>query len=62
VGGLGDAAVFVGGDHVLTTPHRRLAADSVVLWVRDGFEYRLEADTERARMLDLARAVDRAEG
>jgi hypothetical protein len=57
---LGTAAVAITGDHVLTTPHRRLAADSVVLWIDDGLEYRLEADAGSPRVVGLARAIDRA--
>jgi hypothetical protein len=57
---LGRMAVAVRGDHVLTTPHRRLAAGSVVLWVDDGLEYRLEAETGLHRLLDVAHAIDRA--
>jgi hypothetical protein len=55
--GLGDAAVSVIGDHVLTTPHRRVAADSVVLWVDDGYEYRLEADAGRTELVTTAHAI-----
>jgi hypothetical protein len=55
--GLGDAAVSVIGDHVLTTPRRRVAADSVVLWVDDGYEYRLETDAGRAELMATARAI-----
>jgi hypothetical protein len=56
---LGAAAVAITGDHVLTTPHRRVAAESVVLWVDDGLEYRLEGDASRERLLATARAIDR---
>jgi hypothetical protein len=59
---LGDLAVYVGGDHVLVTPHRRAAADSVVLWVDDGFEYRLESEAGRSEMLAMSRALARGTG
>jgi hypothetical protein len=57
VDGLGDAALSVEGDHVLATPDRRLAADTVVLWIDVGLEYRLESDLDLETMLDIARAV-----
>jgi hypothetical protein len=60
VSGLGNAAVFVGGAHVLATPLRRVAADSAVLWVDDSFEYRLESDAPRPELLAMARALYRA--
>jgi hypothetical protein len=59
VAGLGDLAIYVGGDHVLETPHRRAAADSVVLWVDHGVEYRLESDAGRSALLTMARALSR---
>jgi hypothetical protein len=57
VTGLGDAAVSVGGPHVLATPHRRIAAESAVLWIDDGVEYRLESTARRAQLLAMARAL-----
>jgi hypothetical protein len=61
VPGLGDAAVVITGDHVLTTPHRRVAADSVVLWVDGGYEHRLEADAESPELVRAARAIAAAD-
>jgi hypothetical protein len=54
---LGEAAVLIEDDHVLVTPHRRLAAGAVLLWMADGWEYRLESDLPTARMLAAARSV-----
>lgn len=54
---LGDGAVSVHGDHVLMTPHRRIAASSVVLWIDAGYEYRLEGDLPLEEMLRLARST-----
>jgi RNA polymerase sigma factor (sigma-70 family) len=58
VPGLGDAAVLIEDPHVLRTPHRRLAAGTVLLWIDDGFEYRLESDGGRSTMLRLAQSID----
>jgi RNA polymerase sigma factor (sigma-70 family) len=57
VAGLGDAAVLIEDRHVLRTPHRRLAADTVLLWIDDGFEHRLESDLGATTMLDVARSI-----
>lgn len=57
VAGVGDEALLVEGTHILETPHRRLAAGTVLLWVDDGQEYRLESNLDRATMLDVARSV-----
>ncbi len=47
IAGVGDEALIVEGTHVLETPHRRLAADTVLLWVDGDKEYRLESDLDR---------------
>jgi len=57
VEGVGDAALYVEGTHILETPGRRLAASSVLLWVQDGVEYRLESDLSRDEMIDVAKSV-----
>ena len=57
VPGLGESAVFVGGDHVLVTPHRRVAAGAVLLWIDAGLEYRLESDLPYDELLTTARSV-----
>ena len=57
VEGVGDAALYVEGTHILETPGRRLAARSVLLWVQDGVEYRLESDLSRDEMIDVAKSV-----
>ncbi len=54
---LGDGGVIVSGDHVLTTPHRRAAAESVVLWNDDGLQFRLESDRSPEVMLGMARTL-----
>jgi hypothetical protein len=58
IDGLGDAALLVRGEHVLETPHRRVAADTVVLWTDAQTEYRLESDLDPATMIDIARDLD----
>jgi len=57
VDGLGEAAVLIEDDHVLVTPHRRLAAGAVLLWIDDGWEYRLESDLPRADLLAAAHSI-----
>ena len=57
VEGVGDAALYVEGTHILETPGRKLAARSVLLWVQDGVEYRLESDLSRDEMIDVAKSV-----
>ncbi len=54
---LGEGAVFVHGDHVLTTPHRTVAADNVMLWIEGGVEYRLESNAELDQMLTTAKSL-----
>jgi hypothetical protein len=55
---LGEGAVFVEGDHVLATPYRRVAAGTVVLWVDDGLELRLESDRPVDDLVTTAWAID----
>jgi hypothetical protein len=57
VDSLGEAAALIEAEHVLRTPHRRLAADTVVLWLDDGLEYRLESSLDSAALLSIARSV-----
>ena len=57
VPGLGESAVFIGDAHVMVTPHRRVAAGAVLLWIDAGVEYRLESDLPYDAMLAAARSV-----
>jgi hypothetical protein len=58
VADLGEGAVSVAGDHVLATPHRRVAAGSVVLWIDQGIEFRLESNLGVDATVSIARRVD----
>jgi len=58
VADLGEGAVSVAGDHVLATPHRQVAAGSVVLWIDEGVEFRLESDLGIDAAVSIARRVD----
>ena len=40
--------------HVLQTPHRRVAADSVVIWTDDGLTWRLEGTAELDELVEIA--------
>ena len=60
IAGVGDEALIVEGTHVLETPHRRLAADTVLLWVDGDKEYRLESDLDRETMVEIAQSVSPA--
>jgi hypothetical protein len=57
---LGDEALAITGDHMLVTPHRRLAASTVVLWRSDGLELRLEGDRSVDALIALAREIEDA--
>jgi hypothetical protein len=57
VGDLGDYAVLIGGDHVLDTPARRVAAGRVLWWLDDSRQWRLESDLDAATMLAIGRAL-----
>ena len=57
VSDLGDYAVLIEGDHVLDTPARRVAAGTVLWWLADGRQWRLESDLDAATMLDIATAL-----
>ncbi len=57
VTGVGEDALYVEGTHVLETPGRKLAARSVLLWVDDNVEYRLESNLDRDDMIAVARSV-----
>lgn len=56
VAGLGDFALLVTGEHLLQTPHRAIAATTVVLWTAGGFEYRLESNGPPASVVAAARS------
>ena len=58
IDGLGVDALYIDGTHVLQTPHGRLSAGSVLLWIDDDHEYRLEANPARADMIDVGRALE----
>jgi len=55
---LGESALSIIGDHILRTPQRLLAADTVVLWTTDDLEYRLESNVEVGEMVTIARSLD----
>jgi hypothetical protein len=55
---LGEEALAIAGSHVLVTPHRRLAASTVVLWRSDGLELRLEGDRGVDALVALAREIE----
>jgi hypothetical protein len=55
---LGEEALAIAGDHVLVTPHRRLAASTVVLWRSEGLELRLEGDRGVDALVALAREIE----
>jgi hypothetical protein len=57
---LGEEALAITGDHMLVTPHRRLAASTVVLWRSDGLELRLEGDRSVDALVALAREIEGA--
>ena len=56
---LGDGGVGVRGSHLLQTPHRRVAADSVVIWTDDGLTWRLEGTAELDELIEIAGQLDR---
>ncbi len=58
VDGLGEEALAISGAHDLTTPGRVLRASSVVLWVDDDLELRLEGDANNT--LSLEELINRA--
>ncbi|MDQ3739218.1 MAG: hypothetical protein M3337_08635 [Actinomycetota bacterium] len=55
---LGEGGLSISGDHILRTPQRQLAADTVVLWTDDGLEYRLESDFTVRELVEIARTLD----
>jgi hypothetical protein len=55
--GLGDSAIAITGPHTLRTPDRTVSASNVVLWLRDGWEFRLEGDTPITELTAIARAT-----
>lgn len=56
---LGTEALLITDAHLLQTPRRRLAAQQVLLWYDDDREYRLEASTSPAELIELARDLGR---
>lgn len=57
IDGLGDEAFSVAGDHLLVTPHRRVAAESVVVWSHDGLTFRLEGTADTDTLVAIARQL-----
>ena len=57
IAGLGDEALLVTGQHELITPSRAVVADTVVLWVDDDVELRLESALPPADLIALARTI-----
>ncbi|MGD9703895.1 MAG: hypothetical protein AB7Q42_10415 [Acidimicrobiia bacterium] len=54
---LGDEAIVISGGHVLRTPHRTIAATTVVLWQSGSREHRLESDRDAPEVIELARQL-----
>lgn len=54
---LGDFALSLEGHHVLATPVRQVIANTVVWWLDDSGEYRLESDRPAAELVELARTL-----
>jgi hypothetical protein len=54
---IGDAALLIEGDHVLSTPARTVAADRVLWWILDDVEHRLESDRDRGALLVIGRTL-----
>jgi hypothetical protein len=57
---LGDEALLLSGDHLLKTPHRTVAAATVVLWVSGPWELRLESGRPAAELVGIARQIDKS--
>jgi hypothetical protein len=51
---LGDGGAAVGSSHVLRTPHRRVAADGVVIWADGDLTWRLEGTADLDELIDVA--------
>jgi hypothetical protein len=52
---LGEGGIVVRGPHLFQSPHRRVAADTVVVWTAGDLTYRLEdAAAEPGRLLAIA--------
>ncbi|MEO5901383.1 MAG: hypothetical protein ABIR68_14825 [Ilumatobacteraceae bacterium] len=54
VPGIGDGALAITGAHVLVTPHRTVAARTVLLWTEGSTELRLESDLPFDTMISIA--------
>ena len=52
-----EMAATLAGPHTLRTPDRTIAAGNVVLWLRAGWELRLEADRPVSELADIARTI-----
>ena len=51
---LGDGGVAITGEHLLQTPHRRVRADTVVIWTDGELTYRLDGVAELEDLIALA--------
>lgn len=54
---LGDGGLAVRWAHLMETPHRLVAADSVVVWAEDALMFRLEADRDLDVLIAAAESV-----
>jgi hypothetical protein len=57
ISGIGDGALAITGAHVLVTPHRTIAARTVLLWTDATMELRLESDLPLERMITIAQQL-----
>ena len=51
---LGNGGVAITGEHLLQTPHRRVRANSVVIWTYGGLTLRLDGERPLAELIDSA--------
>jgi hypothetical protein len=54
---LADGGAAVRGGHVLLTPHRRVAADGVVIWTDGRLTLRLEGTAELDELIEVAKQL-----
>jgi hypothetical protein len=57
VAGLGDGGLAVSGPHLLQTPHRRVRADTVVIWTDGPLTLRLDGAGDLDAMIAVARQI-----
>lgn len=58
VGGIGEQALLIEGNHELDTPARRVAAGRVLWWLTGSGERRLESDLDAGVLIDLAQELE----